>query len=670
MRYIDTPPLIEEENVWIPLSDGTRLAAKIWHPANGAPVPAIFEYLPYRKRYGTVARDSLTYPYLVAHGYAGVRVDIRGSGESDGVLTDEYLQSELDDGVAAIEWIAAQPWCDGNVGMMGISWGGFNGLQIAALRPKPLKAIMTICSTDDRYADDIHHMGGCLLGDNLSWASVMFAYNTMPPDPVLVGDQWRERWFERLEGSGLWLHNWLQHQRRDEFWRHGSVCEDYSGIECPVYAVSGWADGYSNAVFRLLDNLDVPRKGLIGPWAHAYPHIAEPGPAIDFLAELVRWWDHWLKGTDTGIMDEPTLRVWMQDTVPPAPAYEDRPGKWVAEPSWPSDRISPSVRRLVANGSLIEGDSDHDGSVVRLRSPLWVGRHAGKWCSYADGPDQPGDQRTDDSGSLTFDSESLAEDIEILGAPVVELELASDRPVAQVAARLCAVDSEGRSSRVTYGVLNLTHRDSHSAPEPLEPGKRTKIRVRMNEVAQRIPAGHRIRLALSSSYWPLIWPAPEPFTLDIDCAASTLEIPLRPRRTEDDTLPELGSPAGARPAEKTALEDGKVEWTVSHQLDGDVHTLEVVDDSGVIRHGATGLEIGLHAVERYTIIGDDPASARGEVVSRRTMARGDWAVESLTSTVLSSTPTHFVIRAELVAKEGDAEIFRREWHEEVPRDLV
>jgi uncharacterized protein len=670
VRHIDVPPLIEEENVWVPLADGTRLAAKIWRPADGAPVPAIFEYLPYRKRYGTVPRDSRTYPYLVAHGYAGVRVDIRGSGESDGVLTDEYLESELTDGVEVIDWIASQPWCDGKVGMMGISWGGFNGLQIAALRPKPLKAIVTLCSTDDRYADDIHHMGGCLLADNLSWASVMFAYNTMPPDPALVGDRWRDMWFERLEGSGLWLHNWLQHQRRDDFWRHGSVCEDYSAIECPVYAVSGWADGYSNAVFRLLDNLDVPRKGLIGPWAHAYPHIAQPGPAVDFLAELVRWWDHWLKGVDTGIMDEPMLRVWMQDTVPPAPAHEHRPGKWVAEPSWPSDRIAPTVRRLGADGTLVEAGGDHEGSVVGLRSPLWVGRHAGKWCSYADGPDQPGDQRTDDSGSLTFDTEPLPADVEILGAPIVELELTSDRPVAQVAARLCAVDPEGRSSRVTYGVLNLTHRESHAAPQPLVPGQRTTVRLRMNEIAQRVPAGHRIRLALSSSYWPLIWPAPEPFTLKIDCSSSTLEIPLRPAREEDSSLRDLGVPVGARPAASTMLETGAVEWTLSHELDRDVHTLEVIDDSGVKRFDELGLVIGLHATERYTITDDDPASARGEVMTRRTMARDTWGVESLTTTVLSSTPTHFVIRAELVAREGDAEVFRREWHEEVPRDLV
>jgi hypothetical protein len=276
----DFPHAVEEhENVWIEMADGARLAARIWLPegAESAPVPAILEYIPYRKRDMTAVRDSLMHPYIAGHGYACVRVDLRGSGESDGVLTDEYLPQELDDGVAVIDWLARQPWCDGKVGMIGISWGGFNGLQIAGLRPPALQAVITACSTDDRYADDIHHMGGCLLGDNLSWASVMFAYNSLPPDPALVGERWRAMWLERLGGSGLWLDTWLGHQRRDGYWRHGSICEDFGAVQCPVYAVSGWADGYSNAVFRLLAGLDVPRKGLIGPWAHRYPHIGEPG---------------------------------------------------------------------------------------------------------------------------------------------------------------------------------------------------------------------------------------------------------------------------------------------------------------------------------------------------------------------------------------------------------
>jgi uncharacterized protein len=665
MRHVDIQGVVEEPNVWIPLADGTRLAARIWRPTDPTPVPAVFEYLPYRKRFGTVARDTLTHPYLASHGYASVRVDLRGSGESDGVLTGEYLQTELDDGVEAIEWIASQPWCDGNVGMMGISWGGFNGLQVAALQPEPLKAIMTICSTDDRYADDIHYMGGCLLADNLSWASVMFAYNTMPPDPAIVGDRWRDMWFERLEGSGLWIENWLRHQRRDAFWEHGSVCEDLSKIKCPVYAVGGWADGYSNAVFRLLDGLSVPRKGLVGPWSHAYPHIATPRPAIDFLGELLRWWDHWLKGVDTGIMDEPMVRAWMQDAVPPAPQYDQRPGRWVTEDEWPSPRITPLTLNLDERGLL--SPESAQGTVV-IASPLTVGKQAGKWCSYGDGPDQPGDQRVDDSGSVIFDTEPLTEPIEILGAPVLRLDVHSDRPVAQLIARLCSVDPEGRSTRVTYAVLNLTHRDSHADPTPLDPDRSYTVTLQLNEVAQQFPIGHRIRLALSSSYWPLVWPSPEPVTLHLDCGQSTLTLPVRPSRQE--TPRDFGKPQGAKPSPRTMLRPASNDWYLHHNLGADEHSLEVVDDSGRALLDDIKLETELKATERYSAVGDDPTSARGEVVTERRLAREDWEIASLTSTVLSATATHFVVDAEVVASEDGREVFRHKWHEEIPRDLV
>ncbi|RVC28936.1 CocE/NonD family hydrolase, partial [Mesorhizobium sp. M7A.F.Ca.CA.004.04.2.1] len=306
------------------MPDGCRLAARMWLPegAEQKPVPAILEYIPYRKNDLTAARDVVMHPYVAGHGYAVVRVDLRGTGDSEGLMLDEYLQQELDDGCSVIEWLATQPWCDGKVGMIGISWGGFNGLQIAAMRPPALKAVISCASTDDRYADDVHHMGGTLLIDNLSWAAIMFGRNTLPPDPRNKPDNWRALWHSRLKESGLWLKNWLEHQHRDEFWRHGSVCEDFDAIACPVYAVSGWADGYCRSVFRLMEKLQGPRKGLVGPWAHTYPHSGKPGPAIGFLQECVRWWDHWLKGRDTGIMGEPMLRLFVQDSAPPQTSYE------------------------------------------------------------------------------------------------------------------------------------------------------------------------------------------------------------------------------------------------------------------------------------------------------------------------------------------------------------
>jgi len=430
------------EHILIPLKDGTTLAARMWLPddAERNPVPAILEYLPYRKRDGTYERDALTHPYLAGHGYAGVRVDIRGSGESAGLLSDEYSEQELADGVEVIAWLAAQPWCSGVVGMMGISWGGFNGLQIAARRPPALKAIVTICSSDDRYADDAHYMGGTLIAAGLEWAFFFFGTMCLPPDPLLVGEGWRATWLERLANAPLFFEIWLQHQRRDSYWKRGSVCEDYSAIQCPVYAVGGWTDAYTNTIPRLLAGLTVPRKGLIGPWAHAYPHFALPGPQVGFLQEMLRWWDYWLKGIDTGAMDEPMLRAWMMESVRPASHHETLPGRWIAESSWPSPGITP--RRLFLTD---EGLRDETASLTAraVRSPQTVGKCGGNWVPFGRGHDQAGDQGEDDLRSLVFETPPLHAPIELLGAAIVTLDVASDRPMANLVVRLCDVHPSG-----------------------------------------------------------------------------------------------------------------------------------------------------------------------------------------------------------------------------------
>ncbi|HIY41580.1 MAG TPA: CocE/NonD family hydrolase, partial [Candidatus Nocardiopsis merdipullorum] len=460
MRTVSTLPnkIREDEYVLIPLSDGVRLAARVWRPVGSEenPVPAILEFIPYRRRDLTAQRDSIHHPYMAGHGYACVRVDLRGSGDSEGILRDEYLEQELVDAEEVLSWIAEQPWCDGHTGMMGISWGGFNALQVAARRPESLRAIVTASSTDDRYSDDVHYMGGCLLGDNLSWASTMFAYNSCPPDPALVGERWREMWHERLEHSGLWLDTWLRHQHRDEYWKHGSIAEDMGAVQVPVMAVSGWADGYSNSVFRLMAGLSVPRLGLLGPWSHKYPHLGKPGPAIGFLQELVRWWDRWLKGVDNDVMDAPMLRAWMQDSVEPSTTYDERPGRWVGEDSWPSPSVVPLVRPL-GPGRILDHGQESGSAPLTLSSPLSTGQYAGKWCSYTAPPDLPSDQREEDGGSMVFDSGPLEERLEILGAPVVNLELSVDKPDAMLAVRLSDVAPDGEATRVTYGLLNLTH---------------------------------------------------------------------------------------------------------------------------------------------------------------------------------------------------------------------
>ena len=659
----------EMENVWIPLSDGAQLAARIWLPADAErdPVPAILEYLPYRKRDGTAERDHLTHPYFAGHGYAGVRVDMRGSGESDGLLEDEYLKQEQDDALEVIAWIAAQPWCTGSVGMIGISWGGFNGLQVAARRPPALKAVITICSTDDRYADDIHYMGGCLLNQNLGWASTMLAYMSRPPDPQLVGERWRELWLHRLEHEPLLIDVWLRHQHRDAYWRHGSVCEDFGAIECPIYAVGGWADGYSNTVPRMLAGLKVPRKGLIGPWAHRYPHFAKPGPQIGFLQECLRWWDHWLKGRDTGIMAEPMCRLWLEEWIPPQAHYEERPGRWIAEPGWPSPNIR--TRELHFGDGILQAQPMAD-RVATIRSPLDTGLTSGCWFSFATGPHMPTDQREDDGKSLVFDSAPLEERLEIVGAPIVELELAADRSDAFICVRLNDVAPDGSSLRVTYGLLNLTHRNGHERPEPLEPGRRYRVRVQLCHIAHAFSPGHRIRVAISTSYWPIAWPSPEPVLLSLFTGASRIMLPVRAPRPEDGALPPLAEPESALPQAGVVLRPASDRRLVERDVGRGETVLVLATDDGAYRIADHGLELDMKRVVRYRVIEPDPNRSEIDIAYSVRIGRGEWRARTETRTVMRSTASEFLIDATLDAYEGETRILSRNWTSRIPREGV
>ena len=653
--------IVEHADMGIVMPDGCRLSARVWMPADAAddPVPAILEHLPYRKRDGTIARDQLTHPYFAGHGYASIRVDMRGNGESDGLMEDEYSPQELQDACDVIAWAAAQPWCNGKVGMMGISWGGFNALQVAALRPPALKAIITLCSTVDRYADDIHYKGGCLLNENLGWAANMLSYSSRPPDPALVGERWRDMWLSRLENMPFLAETWFAHQTRDAYWKHGSVCEDYSAIEAAVLSIGGWHDGYRNTISHLVGNVSAPVKGIVGPWIHKYPHFAAPGPAIGFLQEALRWWDRWLKGIDTGVENDPAMRLWLMDSVRPAFWHPERPGRWIAEAEWPSAKIETRTLHLAASGLAAEPTP-----FARIvASPQDCGLATGEYFPFTFGPELPGDQRPDDALSACFDGEVVGEALDIVGAPRVEIGFTSDLRQANVCVRLCDVHPDGASELISYGLLNLTHRTSHEFPQPLVPGEPATATVVLDQCAYRVPAGHRLRIAISTAYWPAIWPSPE--AASIELVAGTLSLPIRPSTEGEEWRFEEPE---AAPAWKTEeLRPAASERRIERDLETGLVTVIVANDFGEARDLEHGLITGSRMSERWTIRPDDPLSARAEIRWEQTLSRGDWSVRTEARSSMRSDADSFHLAARLEAWEGSDSVFERDFADTVAR---
>ena len=666
----------EVENIWIPLRDGARLAAHLWIPADAEkdPVPAIVEYMPYRKRDLMRLRDQPIHHYFAGHGYASLRVDLRGSGDSDGVLTDMWTEREQDDGQDIIAWLTKQPWCTGKVGMIGKSWSGFTGLQAAARHPDALKAIITVCSSEDRYTTTLHYTGGAMLTDSVWWCASMLLFNSLPPDPEIVGKDWEKTWKARLKANKPMLSDWLDHPHRDAYWMEGSVGPRLGDIKCAVYAVGGWADYLSRAVPRLLAGIKAPRRGLIGPWGHQYPQDATPGPAIGFLQDCVRWWDRWLKGVKNGIDKEPMLRAWMQDSVLPKPDYDVRPGRWVAEKSWPAPRIRPKLLKL--NPGTLDGKTGPERALTHT-SPQSVGLCALEWLGGGVAGELPRDQREDDGRSLVFDTAPLVERMEILGETVVTLELTVDKPVAHVIARLCDVHPDGASTRVTFGALNLCHRDGHEKPTALMPGQRTRVEIRLPSVAYAFPPGHRIRLALSTSYWPIVWPSPEPVLLTVFTGGSQLALPVRKPDPRDAALPAFGQPEQAPAVPVTKLRDSIVRRSIERDPRSGHTTVTLHGEGGGLlgplahyRIDPIGTEIAHTIDKRLDIDDDDPLSARAEVTQTMEMGRRGWRISVAVRTVLTSDATQFHVEADARAALNGKEVSRRSWKTSHRRQLL
>jgi uncharacterized protein len=631
--------------VRIPMRDGVELVGQIWLPADATtrPAPVVLEYIPYRTRDAYSAADAHWGETLASHGIGFARIDIRGSGDSGGILADEYLASEQDDAVEIIAWLAAQPWSNGKVGMRGISWGGFSTLQTAMRNPPALKAIMPMACSDRRYTDDAHYVGGCLAMTNFKWGASFKAVMAGPPDPAIAGPGWRAMWQSRLEASPPIIARWTEHDHEDDYWRHGSLTFDYAAITCPTYVVGGWADAYVHSVPRLLEGLHCPKKALVGPWGHTYPWLGGQGVALDWAFEEVRWWSQWLRGENTGIMDEPVLRYYLPAATPSQSGVT--PGHWAAEASWPTPNVKPLHLHLTDAGlSATPGPAkarhNRSGNAIGLQTPEWVpfGQQ-----------ELPHDQSADDALSIVYDLAALAEATELLGVPRALLRLSVDKPMAQAAVRLCKVMPDGTSWRLGYGLLNLTHRDGHDAPKPLVPGQTFDVTIDLGFVAQQLKPGERLRLAISEGLWPLVWPSPDSPTLTLYPEACQLTLPVRTPPAVEPAMPIASIPIPA--------DSGEVVVTITDDHDKLTVKGDWPDKARTCANGTIVSGFGPNTVA--TIMRGEPDSGvwSGSRVSR--YRRGEWNCEMHIDFELRSTAGTFDLTESITALQDGASIFTR-----------
>jgi uncharacterized protein len=633
---------------WILMPDGVALAATLYLPpgTDTTPVPVVLEYLPYRKD-DAVGRNLELNSYLTRRGIGGARVDIRGTGKSEGALPEgEYTEQEQLDAEAVIAWLADQPWCTGAVGMWGISWGGFNSIQIAMRQPPPpaLKAIIAVEASDDMFHDDVHYIDGLLHLDE--YAVMIDQLNMLPPSPDYLLD---EQVLARRFDSEPWLMTWLGQQQDGPYWRRHSLRTDYSRLTVPAFLIAGWWDGYRDSVFRMTQNCSAPVRALIGPWNHTWPHDAVPGPPVEWRARAVRWWDHWLKGIDTGVLDEPMADVYVQTWRPPDPDLTELPGRWRSEDALPPARTRYEVL-YCGPGRTLSPDPGPDDS-ERLRYVPSAGIEAGHWWG-----ELTVDQRGADAYSLVWDGAPLEQDTEILGFCRVEIHGGADASPLNWFARVSDVAPDGTTTLVAGGGRS-------DRPDPLRDPARPLpdeghgpeadwLPLQLHACSWVFPRGHRIRLAISNAMWPMIWPTPHPATATVRLGATGTKLVLPVVPAAGRPVPEFEKPESAEQL------DGVHSW-------GDVLPVRwtlVRDDKGVAAiswRGTAGTAYPWGRVIdeeylRYEVDDDRPAEAS---------ARGEARTEV-------HLPDRLLVFSSALDLDGDAGSLRYRFTRELRRDGV
>ena len=675
-------PRYEPEVRWdvrVPVRDGVELSANLWLPlprpgaADGERFPVILEMIPYGKdnwrRNSDVARGE----WLAARGFALCRLDVRGTGSSPGIAEDEYTEAETRDGYDAVEWLAAQPWCSGNVGMWGISYGGFTSIQVARLRPPHLRAILPMYATDDRYRDDVHIRGGCVTASEKSqYAVSQLGMNAMPPLPAFRGEGWRDEWRARLEGTPPWLFPWIREQVDGPYWRRGSLAPDYDALDCAVFQVAGWSDSYVDPAFRIQERcLQVPVRTIVGNWVHSFPDDAYPGPNLDWLHELVRFFDRYLNGVDNGWEREPAITWFEHEWADPEPFPRQWPGRWRAASGVPVAGVER--RTLYAGTAALTEDAPGGDGVDPIPHRATVGTCGALSWGAGSGPNGLArDLRPDEHRGLTYTSEPLADPLSVIGIPEAVLWVSATMPVATCVVRLSEVDAlTGASSLVATGVLNLTHRRSDTDPEPMVPGGPPgEVRIPLRATGYRFTAGNRIRLTILTSYWPALWPSPFPGALHVHrgpAAPSRLELPVLPSSATTLEPPSFRlEPAGLR--DVGGYEEDPPEWRIEEDVLRGAVTVTIFEGGASIQEDGSRL----YSSERLALVASDPDPAHArldsDVVYRWT---GDgFDVDIRATGTIASDVEAFDVRVDLDVRLDGEPFFARAWSERIPRRLV
>jgi len=535
--------------------------------------------------------------------------------------------------------------------MYGTSYSGFNSLQVACERPDPLKAIVAIYGSDDRYTDDVHYRGGILkVLDLVDYCHYMTPMNALPPVPAMWGDGWRDEWVRRIETNQPWALTWLREQLDGPYWRAGSVRPDYDRIACPTMIIAGWADGYRNNSFRLIERLranGVPHRLLAGPWAHASTDNALPGPRIDSLPEMVAWWDRWLRGTENGVddgmaHDRPGVTCFVRSSTRPSPVLDQHSGWWVRE-VWPSPRVSPALRPLAGRPPYrVRPDVGVDAWIDCAGHLPW-GLSA--------------DQRFDDSASLGWDLD--ADEVALMGHPLVRLRISTDQPRGFVSVKLCDVFPDGTSALVTRGTLNLGCRNGLDHLEPLVPGEVYDVEVELDACAYRFAGGQRMRVSIAGADWPNTAAPPSPVTLTVH--GGELELPVW--AGESPYAAPVLAPGG------DSVEDAAgVTWRI--ERDVLARTTSCVVDHGSTYETAGGGTATEHYQGRVTV-DHESFEQTTTATTTFTLAWGDLEVSTKATMDVAIGASSLDVAIDLTAIESTVEgvstVGSRQWRQAFPR---